>query len=209
VSDPLDEILRRAQDLGFLGPGSVEAQRRHAQELCRLALEGLEAASVAEFLDLGSGGGLPGLVLATHPGAPRQGTLLDRQHRRTRFLQQAVEQLELADRIDVVTARAEDAARDPAHRERYGLLITRGFAAPPVTAECAVAFLAPGARLVVSEPPEPDPARWSPHDLAGLGLTGPHRVALGSTHAAILQRTGPLDARWPRKRGIPQKRPLW
>jgi 16S rRNA (guanine527-N7)-methyltransferase len=208
VPDPLDEILRRAQDLGFLGPGSVDAQRGHAEELCRLALAGLDP-TPAEFLDLGSGGGLPGLVLAAHPGAPRRGALLDRQHRRTRFLREAVERLDLADRIEVVTARAEDAARDPGQRERYGLVVSRGFAAPAVTAECAVAFLTPAGRLVVSEPPEADPARWSPDGLARLGLTGPERSARGSAHAATLRRTGTLDPRWPRKPGIPQKRPLW
>ena len=208
---PLDEILRRAQDLGFFGPGSVDAQRRHAEGFCRLALQGLRPEPGWRLLDLGSGGGLPGLVLAVTLAdeADWSGTLLDSQRRRTQFLAHAVEQLGLADRLEVVTARAEDAARDPVHRERYAVCLARGFGPPAVTAECAVGFLRPGGRLAVSESPQPDPARWDPAGLARLGLAPAELVADGEAHAALLHRTGPLDPRWPRKRGIPEKRPLW
>ena len=205
----LDEVLRSAQDLGFLGPRPIEEQRHHAEALCALALRGLDVRDDTEFLDLGSGGGLPGLVLALRPDGPPRGTLLDSQQRRTAFLEAAVERLGLAERLEVVAARAEDAAHDPAFRERYELVISRGFGAPAVTAECAVAFLAPHGRLVVSEPPEPDDRRWDEEALASLGLTGPELVAGGSAHAAVFHRAGPLAERWPRKRGIPQKRPLW
>ena len=211
MPDALDEVLRRAQDLGFFGPGPMVEQRRHAERICALALAGLDGRNSPEFLDLGSGGGLPGLVLAQrlHGVAGLSGTLLDSRRRCTDFLLDAVEELALTDRIEVVTARAEDAARDPAQRERYGLVVARGFGRPAVTAECAVAFLAAGARLVVSEPPEADPSRWDESALAELGLTAPELVVAVGAHAAILHRTGPLDSRWPRKRGIPQKRPLW
>jgi 16S rRNA (guanine527-N7)-methyltransferase len=208
VPDALDEVLRQAQDLGFLGPGPLGTQRRHAEGLAELSLAGPGPGEDTRFLDLGSGGGLPGLVVALHSPALR-GTLLDSQHRRTAFLETAVEDLGLADRIQVLTGRAEDVARDPAHREGYGLVTSRGFARPAVTAECAVAFLSPAGRLVVSEPPDPDPARWDDESLAVLGLTTPDLGAQGEAHAAVLHRTGPLDPKWPRKRGIPQKRPLW
>jgi len=232
VADALDEVLRRAQDLGFLGPRPVAAQRHHAEALCTLALAGFEPAgehgverpgrstpkeaplgaptSGGEYLDLGSGGGLPGLVLAGHPGAAAMhGSLLDSQRRRATFLAEAIERLGLRDRLAVVAGRAEDVARDPAHRERYTLVISRGFASPPVTAECAVGYLRPGGRLVVSEPPEPEPGRWDQGALAELGFGVPELVARDETHAAILHRTGPLDPRWPRKSGVPKKRPLW
>jgi len=214
VSEPLDEVLRQAQDLGFIGPGSIEDARRHAERLCDLALEGLASEGLAtepgwSWIDLGSGGGLPGLVLAGRLPEGCTGTLLDSQRRRTHFLAEAVDRLGFADRIEVVTARAEDAGRDPSRRERYALVIARSFGSPAVTAECAVAFLRPGGRLVVSEPPEPDPRRWDAFGLAQLGLSAPDLVAEGETHAAVLHRIGPLDPRWPRKEGIPAKRPLW
>jgi len=216
VPDPLEPVLGRAQDLGFFGPRPVAEQRRHAEQLCALALRGLgpgvadvgEGAESLRFLDLGSGGGLPGLVLALLEPRAR-GTLLDSQRRRTDFLDEAVALLGLADRLEVVTARSEEAARDPSHREGYGLVIARSFGSPAVTAECGVAFLRPAGRLVVSEPPDDDPGRWPPEPLARLGLTPPQIVATDAAHAALLHRTGPLDDRWPRPPGIPNKRPLW
>jgi 16S rRNA (guanine527-N7)-methyltransferase len=211
VPDDLDEILRQAQDLGMLGPGALAEHRRHAEELSQLALRGLEPERPLEFLDLGSGGGLPGLVLARAlPDSDHlAGALLDSQRRRAAFLQEAVDRLGLAERIQIVLARAEDAAREVAHRERYTLVVARAFGPPAVTAECAVAFLRPGGRLVVSEPPESDPTRWDTDQLAALGLSPPELVASAHAHAAVLHRQGDLAPRWPRKRGIPQKRPLW
>ena len=211
MPDDLDEILRQAQDLGMFGPGPIADHRRHAEELSGLALSGLGGESRVEFLDLGSGGGLPGLVLAWGlPDSVRlMGALLESQQRRAAFLQEAVDRLGVAQRIQIVAARAEDAARDDAHRERYDLVVARAFGPPAVTAECAVGFLRPDGRLVVSEPPESDPARWDAEQLVALGLSPPELCTGDHAHAAVLHRQGDLDPRWPRRPGIPTKRPLW
>jgi 16S rRNA (guanine527-N7)-methyltransferase len=214
----LDEVLRQAQDLGFFGPGEMRRHREHAGAFVGLVREELGPEEPERFLDLGSGGGLPGLVLAeAFPDTP--GTLLDSQHRRTAFLEQAVAELGWGDRIAVVNARAEDAARSPAHRGRYSLVVARSFAAPAVTAECAVGFLSPGARLIVSEPPTSDPTapgpapavRWHPAGLTQLGFEPPTpRITSqsGATIATLRLPTTTAD-RWPRRPGIPAKRPLW
>jgi 16S rRNA (guanine527-N7)-methyltransferase len=208
--DRLDEVLRRAQDLGLLGPGPVGTQREHAEAFCLLVLDGLAGGSggALRWLDLGSGGGLPGFVLA---GAAPQSTgiLLDSRQRSTHFLEEAVETLELTDRVEVVTARAEAAARDPAHRERYDLVVARSLAPPAITAECATAFLKPGARLAVSEPPEASDDRWNEAKLAELGLSAPEIVHGEGATAALLAKQGPTPQKYPRKPGIPTKRPLW
>ena len=206
----LDEVLRQAQDLGFFGPREIRRLREHAEALAALVRQELGAEALGRFLDLGSGGGLPGLVLAeAFPDTP--GTLLDSQHRRTAFLERAVAELGWEDRITVANARAEDAARDPEHRGRYGLVVARSFAGAAVTAECAVGFLSAGGRLIVSEPPTPVPARWDTAGLAQLGFDPPTpRIASrsGATIAILRTPAGPLD-RWPRRPGIPNKRPLW
>ncbi len=106
-------------------------------------------------------------------------------------------------------ARAEDAARDPRWRAAFDLVVARSFAAPAVTAECAVAFLAPHGRLVVTEPPRAAPGRWDDARLAELGLSPPTLLADGATSAAQFERRGPLDDRWPRRTGVPERRPLW
>jgi 16S rRNA (guanine527-N7)-methyltransferase len=216
----LDEVLRQAQDLGFFGPGEMRRRREHAAAFVALVRQELGAEPPDRFLDLGSGGGLPGLVLG-EVLVDTPGTLLDSQHRRTAFLEWAVSELGWEERIAVVNARAEDAARDPAHRGRYGLVVARSFAGPAVTAECAVGFLSAGGRLIVSEPPNPQaptpeapalvPARWDPAGLTQLGFEPPTpRITSqsGATIATLRTPTGPLD-RWPRRPGIPSKRPLW
>jgi len=200
------EVLRRAQDLGMFGPAAIEDQLAHAEAFVALATDG-RAGQAGEFLDLGSGGGLPGLVLAHLPDS--RGTLLDAQQRRAEFLVEAVAELGLADRISVVAARAEDAARDPAHRGRYRLVTARSFAAPAVTAECSVGFLAAGGRLVVSEPPGGAPDRWSAPALAELGFSPPRFVSEAGASAAVLEHPSATPDRWPRRLGIPSKRPLW
>jgi len=209
VPDTLDEVLRQAQGLGFFGPAPVEEQRRHGGAFCELVLTDLEIGPESRWLDLGSGGGLPGLVLAHRlrdTGA--RGTLLDSQRRRARFLEQAVRRLGLPG-VEVLAARAEDAARDPSHRGRYDLVVARSFGSPAVTVECATAFLRVSGRLAVSEPPGEEPARWDQATLAELGLGPPRRKAGGGATVVCLEKTGATAERWPRRAGVPAKRPLW
>jgi len=205
ISEPaadLEAVLSEARDLGFLGPGSIPPQILHARGFASATTRTPES-----FLDLGSGGGLPGLVLAAMwPGAT--GVLLDTMRRRADFLERACATLGLADRISVVCARAETAAHDPALRERFDLVTARSFGAPAVAAECAVAFLRPTGELVVSEPPEDVAGRWPAEPLAELGLVM-IRAASPAARFVTLGRTGPLDPGTPRRPGMPEKRPRW
>jgi 16S rRNA (guanine527-N7)-methyltransferase len=164
------------------------------------------------ILDLGSGGGLPGLVLATcRPNLEL--TLLEARRRACRFLREAAADLGLAE-VAVVEARAEDAARRPDLRETFDAVVARSFGPPAVTAECAVGFLRRGGGLVVSEPPgdettpEKRAARWPAPGLEELGFGPP--VAGGGPEASfvVLEKTR-SDDRWPRRVGVPVKRPLW
>lgn len=159
-------------------------------------------------VDLGSGGGVPGLVLATgRPGSAF--VLLDARQRRTAFLRDAVERLGLAPRVEVVEERAEVAARRPGLRGTAGAVVARAFGPPPVTAECAVGFLRVAGVLVVSEPPEGDPAgRWPGEALEALGLSDAEVCRTGGGRFVRLTKTRD-DDHWPRRVGIPAKRPLW
>jgi 16S rRNA (guanine527-N7)-methyltransferase len=194
-------VLARAQALGFLGPGPVDRHVAHG----RVLLGGLPERG--RVLDLGAGGGVPGLVVAT--GRPElQLTLLEARERACRFLRQAVAALDAAQRVVVVEARAEEAARRPDQRETFDAVIARSFGPPAVTAECAVGFLRPGGRRVVSEPPDAGTGRWPVDGLDALGF-GP--AAPGGEAGASFVTIEKLrsDDRWPRRTGIPAKRPLW
>lgn len=161
-------------------------------------------------LDLGSGGGLPGLVLATYR-PELELTLLEARQRACRFLREALAALELTP-VTVVEARAEDAARRPHLRESFDAVVARSFGPPAVTAECAVGFVRTGGRLVVSEPPgdeERDAAeRWPQSGLEELGLAPAAPGGGPGASFVLMEKTRP-DNRWPRRVGVPAKRPLW
>jgi 16S rRNA (guanine527-N7)-methyltransferase len=202
----LHEVLEESRRRGFLGPGPVAEHIDHAERA--LALLDDLVPSDARGLDLGSGGGVPGLVLACRRPNWRW-ILLDAQQRRTDFLSEAVRRLDLETRVTVVRARAEVAGRDAELRESNDVVVARSFGAPAVTAECATPLLVAGGHLVVSEPPAEavDRAtRWPIDELAVLGLVPVVSERDGWT---AMQRTGLLDERYPRPDGRPAKRPLW
>lgn len=203
MTDQLDAVLARSRELGFLGPGPVEEQRSHAKAFG----DAIDSQGVATALDLGSGGGLPGLVLAAALPTVRW-VLLDGMVRRTAFLASAVAELGWTDRVEVVTLRAEEAARQPERRGAFDLVVARSFAPPAVTAECAAGFLRAGGQLVVSEPPGSTGARWSTTGLDELGLVLTE-VVPGPPSFARLRQAAPAPARFPRRVGVPGKRPLW
>jgi 16S rRNA (guanine527-N7)-methyltransferase len=206
--DPGDlvDVLEESRELGLLGPGPVARQVQHALDL---------SVAIGDFagrmLDLGSGGGLPGLVLFDRwPEAT--GVLLDAQRRRCDFLTRAVATLDLADRVLVECGRAEVLARDERLRGGFDLVVARSFGPPATTAECAVGFLRAGGELVVTEPPDadaPSSVRWPPAGLADLGFGSATPLRVGATGAVRLRLQSSPDDRWPRRDGVPSKRPLW
>ncbi len=196
-------VLAGAQDRGLVGPGPLEAHVDHSR-----AWAAALGTPPPRFLDLGSGGGVPGLVLALAWPEVRA-TLLDARRLSVDWIREAAERLGLADRVVAVGERAETAGRDPELREAFPLVVARGFAAPAVTAECGAAFVAPGGRLSVSEPPDRDPDRWPVEQLGVLALGPAETISGGEATFAMLDKTGRLDDRWPRRVGQPRRRPLW
>jgi 16S rRNA (guanine527-N7)-methyltransferase len=204
MTDQLGAVLDESRRLGFLGPGPVEQHVEHATAyLDALGGEGTGTLAV----DLGSGGGVPGLVMAVAlPGSTW--LLLDANQRRTAFLRAAVEQLGVAERVSVQTERAEVAGRSDVLRGGADVVVARSFSAPPVTAECAAPFLRVGGRLIVSEPPAGSNDRWDEAGLADLGLVVEERID-GPPRLVRIRQATPCPARFPRRTGVPGKRPLW
>ena len=201
----LVEVLELARERGLLGPGNIETHLRHALGFGEAA--GGPPHGLA--LDLGSGSGVPGLVLSMEWPAS-EWVLVDGRARSTRFLTEAVSRLGLKQRTRVVEARAEVAAHDRSLRGSARLVVARGLGAPGVTAECGSGFLTVGGRLVVSEPPGSTGARWPPGALAELGLGPASVVEVGSGYRyVVLEQVTPCPARYPRRVGIPAKRPLF
>ncbi len=205
--DPLPVVFERARALGFLGPGPVVTHIDHARAF------GAQVPRRATVLDLGSGGGVPGVVLA-HDRHDIDLVLLDAMERRGEFLRWAVETLGLGDRARVVVDRAEAAARRNELRGAFDVVLSRSFGPPAVTAECAVGFLrppdgsTPGGVLVVSEPPPGAARRWPAELLATLALRDEGLRDEAGARLRVLRAAGPCDDRYPRRVGVPAKRPL-
>lgn len=164
--------------------------------------------------DLGSGGGIPGLILAAE-WASSAFVLIEAATRRSIFLREAIRELGWTSRVDVDSRRAELVGRDPSRRGRFDLVTARSFAAPPVTAECASPLLRPGGVLVVAEPPRADDPgdRWPSTGLGELGLVAEEGSNSSSYTFSYtfkrLRQAAPCPDRYPRRVGVPQKRPIF
>lgn len=198
----LTPVFEEARRRGFLGPGPVDAHIAHA-----MAFVGVLEPAPARVVDLGSGAGVPGLVLAV-VWPQTAVVLVDSSHRRAVFLREALGRVGLP-MSRVVEARAEDMGRDPAWRGWAAAVTARSFGAPGVTAECAAPLLQAGGTLVVSEPPDARPERWPGRGLACLGLQAQAVRQIGLAHVAVFRQDAPCPDRYPRRPGIPAKRPLF
>jgi precorrin-6B methylase 2 len=144
-------VLAESQARGFLGGAPLKEHVVHAVGFARVTLA-LDGHPPERVVDLGAGGGIPGLVLAILWPTSRL-LLIDAHHRRTSFLLQAVGRLELQHHVSVVDGRVEDLAHDPAYREMADLVVARGFGPPSTTAECAAGMVRVGGSVIVSGPP--------------------------------------------------------
>ena len=154
MAPTLREVIEDGRRLGFLGAAPVDEVIAHA----RAFVDAL-ASVTGSVVDLGSGGGIPGLVVA-NDRPDLELTLVDRRQKRTDALHRAVRRLGWADRVDV---RHADVTQLPA--ARWDAAVARGFGPPEVTVRLAHAAVRPGGLIVVSEPPTGD--RWSTTDLEG------------------------------------------
>ena len=202
----LPRALEESRARGFLGPGSIEPQITHSEGFA-LCWESRESAPPAAFLDLGSGGGLPGLVLLDRWAS--RGVLTDSIGKRLTFLREVLSWEGAPQNGSVIQGRIEELARFPAMEGAFDLVTARSFGPPSVSAECASRFLKIGGVLVVSEPPDDaEQGRWNVGLLHELGIEPLGRYRFGAAFQ-ILVKTGPTPHKYPRGIGVPRKRPLF
>src|SRR4029077_15998140 len=122
----------------------AESWARHIEEAVALGeVTGLRAGD--RIIDVGSGAGVPGLVLAvTHPGVAV--TLLEADTRKAGFLTHVAGMLQLT-AVTVVDRRAEEAAHDPSLRERFDMAVSRAVAPAATLCELALPFVRLGGCL--------------------------------------------------------------
>lgn len=186
-------------------------QRHYAEslEILRIAEEG--GADPATLVDVGSGGGYPGLVLAiVRPQSAVH--LVEPLQKRARLLETIAGELGLQNVI-VHPVRAEEAGRGPL-RDSATMVTARAVAALPELLEYTAPLAAPGACLAfpkgTSHPEELAAAAAAMSELACEHRTTlPMRPEVSSAVSVLLfQKIGPTHPRYPRRPGMPAKRPL-
>ena len=180
------------------------------------SLTGLLIRDIAEgemVADIGSGGGFPGLVLSVARPQARY-TLIESNLKRAAFLEAAVETLHL-DNVAILRDRAETAGRHPDHRDRYDLVLSRAVAPLPVGLEYALPLARVGGHcLAMKGPHAPQEIEKSDRALSELhgriattkNLSLPH--SKGRRTLLLIEKTAPTPDRYPRRPGMPAKRPL-
>ena len=157
------------QRLGFLGSRPIPEVIHHARGFVRVLQQ---HRSVDSVLDLGSGAGIPGLVIAHDLSAVRV-TLLDRRVKRTDALERVVRRLGWSGRVSVV---CQDVTTFEPERS-FGAVVARGFGPPEFTLSQAARLVRTGQPIVISEPPGTN--RWDDDLLDRLDL---RRVPATSGH---------------------------
>jgi 16S rRNA (guanine527-N7)-methyltransferase len=164
-------------------------------------------------LDIGSGAGFPGLPLKiVWPNLDL--TLLESTEKKVRFLEHIVRSLSLLS-VSTVHSRAETLGHEPAHREAYDLVVARAVAELPVLLEYALPFCRRGAMLLAQKGEAATAeAIASERALAILGgklrrIVPIEVPGLAETrYVMVVEKTAPTPSQYPRRPGMPKKRPL-
>jgi 16S rRNA (guanine527-N7)-methyltransferase len=175
---------------------------RDAAEVRRVHVEGALAAlpllGDGLVVDVGSGGGSPGIPLAA--ARPDLGfDLVESSRKKCDFLDHWADEFE---NVNVVCARAEDHGRGVG-RDAYGTALARALAPPPVAAEWCLPLLRTGGRAILFVGPSAD------RDAVSTA-SGQLSAELEESPAGflVLRKTGPTPERFPRRPGLARKRPL-
>lgn len=167
----------------------------------------------ASLVDVGTGAGFPGLPLKiVRPDL--KVTLVDSLRKRMAFLEDLIQELGLPG-IETVCCRAEELGRRPEHREAYDLAVARAVARLPVLCEYCLPLVRPGGVFLAMKGPEGGEeagrALGAILKLGGeLQRTPWFALPLGGDQRTIIviDKKSPTPADFPRRPGVPEKRPL-
>lgn len=165
------------------------------------------------LIDVGTGAGFPGLpIKIIRPGL--EVTLLEATAKKAAFLSRVVKALGL-DGVRVATARAEEEGRREESRERYDYATARAVGPLALVVELCLPLLKVGGILVAQRGEQGE--REAQEAEKGLGQMGgslllvvpvePHTGA--DNYLVVMEKTRPTPEKYPRRNGIPEKRPLW
>jgi len=189
-------------------------QRRHFLESAALvpvlAEEGLSLRD-RSLIDVGSGAGIPGIPLKIIEPSLRL-TLVEAKQRKAEFLQALLPELGFDD-VTILTRRAEEAGHDPNQREQYDFAVAKALAPLRTLLELTLPFVQMGGVVIAPKGKEAEREVKEARDaletlngsvraVADLPLSEPAQKVV------LVDKPLPTPPRFPRRPGIPAKRPL-
>ncbi len=167
----------------------------------------------ARLVDVGTGAGFPGLPLKILYPSMRL-TLIESVGKKTAFLRHIVETLKL-EGVEVLTARAEEVGQMPAHREQYDWGVARAVANLPILSEYLLPLVRVGGCMLAQKGASgPAEANKAAHAIQTLG--GSQKRLIGvrlpgvdeDRYLLVVEKVAPTPEIYPRKPGVPAKKPL-
>jgi len=166
----------------------------------------------SRIIDLGSGGGLPGIPLAICLPECKL-FLLDASQKKAAFLEETVHSLELKN-VNIIRERAENCGRDSAYREKFDYVLSKAVAKAAVLAELALPLLFPGGKAVFYKGPRGEQemkAAARALTLCGGKLTERLDYTLPTGEKRVIymvEKVVLTPAQYPRTEGKPARRPI-
>jgi 16S rRNA (guanine527-N7)-methyltransferase len=197
------------------GEAVLEANRQFnltgAKTAAEFAPHILDSLSIApqvreSLVDIGSGGGLPAIPLGIVTGVPV--TMIESTVKKARFLERILDELGL--RGEVIAERAETAGHDSRLREQFATGTARAVSSAPTVVELLLPLIAVGGEAVLQRGVLDERERHALSDAALMlgGAVESESILDGDRRVVLVRKTAPTSARFPRRTGIPEKRPL-
>lgn len=189
-----------------------EAYIKHLQDSLAISLwDGWD--QVERGIDLGSGGGLPGIPLAiSFPN--KQFILLESNNKKVRFMTEVKQELNL-NNVEIIHGRAEEYGQNTKWRESMDFIISRAVASLSVLIELSIPLLKIKGTMIAYKGPNIDEEIMNSMNARQLLKTSDPMVIsyelpeqAGSRNLVIMEKLGPTDKSYPRRPGMPEKRPL-
>lgn len=194
-------LLEANQKVNLTGAKDAAALVPHLLDALTLAGDVTDS-----LVDVGSGGGLPGIPLAIATGA--RVLLLEPIAKKTAFLTYALDELGLEG--EALAERAEVAARDERFREHFAFATARAVSRASTVAELTVPLVRVGGRVLLQRAGMGASERQALEDaslILGSALIET-RVVDGARQIIVLEKRIATGQRFPRRNGVPEKRPL-